>query len=72
MKIFSSLNQSNYLFLSFESTLLVVHFILAQFFHTLSVNSLFWAKESNLVLTIGAVCGKFWCYSEFDVQPWWV
>ena len=42
MTIFFSLNKSNYLFLSFESTLFVVQFILAQFSNLLFINLLFW------------------------------
>jgi len=43
MMIFFSLNQSIFLFLSFELTLSVVQLILTQFSNPLSTNSLFWA-----------------------------
>ena len=41
MMIFFSLDQSSYLFLSFELTLFVVQSILAQFSNPLSTNLLF-------------------------------
>ena len=65
--IFFGLNQSIFLFLSFEPTLFVVQLILAQFSNTLSINSLFlafwdlspsifWVREPNLVLIVNYSC----------------
>ena len=41
-RFFFTLNQSIFLFLSFEPTLFVVQLILSQFSNPLSINSLFW------------------------------
>jgi len=43
MTTFFGLNQSIFLFLSFELTLFTVQLILAQFSNSLSINSLFYA-----------------------------
>ena len=36
----------------------------------LGLSPSFRLRDLNLVLTIGAVCGKFWSDSEFDFQLW--